>query len=114
MEGEPVADGPVSETQPRGPFSLRSMRAGEIGMVSGVCDKGPSARRLAEFGLVRGATVQMIRSGAPCILRIEHTRLSVGASLQDGVLLAPVSLDTRGQSGPKTRTGPSVSRVPVK
>ena len=72
------------------PLSLRSMRAGDVGLVTYLSDSNGSARRLAEFGLVRGTTVETIRSGTPCIVRIDHTRLSVGASLQNDVLLSPV------------------------
>ena len=76
--------------QPDEPLSLRSMRAGDAGLVTAFHNADGSARRLAEFGLICGATVEMIRAGAPCIVRIGHTRLSVGASLQDRVLLSPV------------------------
>ncbi|MFH0981446.1 MAG: FeoA family protein [Planctomycetota bacterium] len=69
-------------------ISLRALRAGDQGLVTGIHEASVSARRLAEFGLIRGATVEMIRAGAPCIIRIEHTRLSMGAALQDGVLLS--------------------------
>ena len=70
--------------------TLRSMRAGEVGLVTGLNNTGASARRLAELGVTRGRTVEMIRSGAPCIVRIDHTRLSMGASLQESVLLSPL------------------------
>ena len=68
--------------------SLRTMRAGEIGLVTALRGSSAASRRLAEFGLVRGATVEVIRAGAPCIVRIDHTRLSMGASLQEHILLA--------------------------
>ena len=83
-----MVNGRVCDPQATEPIPMRSMRAGDVGMVTDLRDSSSSARRLAEFGLVRGATVEMIRSGAPCIVRIEHTRLSVGAPLQDGVLLS--------------------------
>lgn len=70
--------------------SLRSMRAGDVGLVTALRDAHAGARRLAEFGLIPGTKVEMIRAGAPCIVRIDHTRLSMGASLQDGVLLTPL------------------------
>lgn len=69
---------------------LRSLRPGERGVVTGLPKANGSARRLAEFGLVRGATVEMIRPGSPCIVRIENTRLSVGAALQSLVCVLPV------------------------
>ena len=69
-------------------LSLRTMRPGETGRVTGLSVKNGAARRLAEFGFVRGARVEMIRSGAPCIIRLDQTRLGLGAALQDGVLMA--------------------------
>ncbi|MCP4591215.1 MAG: ferrous iron transport protein A [bacterium] len=72
------------------PVSLRAFRAGDVGLITRLDDTNGTTRRLAEFGLVRGATVEMLRAGSPCILRIEHTRLSVGAALQDSVHLAPL------------------------
>ena len=72
------------------PLSLRSMRVGDVALVAAFRDADGAARRLAEFGLIRGAMVEMIRAGAPCIVRIGDTRLSVGAPLQNRVLLSPV------------------------
>jgi Fe2+ transport system protein FeoA len=70
------------------PISLRSLGAGEVGLVTALRDTQGTSRRLAELGLIRGCTVEMIRAGTPCIVRVDHTRLSLGASLQDGVLLS--------------------------
>ena len=71
-------------------FSLRALRAGDVGVVTGLRGANGSARRLAEFGLVRGATVEMIRTGRSCIVRIDQTRLSIGEPLQECVFLASV------------------------
>jgi Fe2+ transport system protein FeoA len=48
---------------------------------------GQTARRLAEIGFVPGATVEMLRRGDPCILRLERARLSLGEALQRDVLV---------------------------
>ncbi len=85
-----MESGWTADHQSRKPFSLRSMHVGEIGLITALRDSCTSARRLAEFGLIRGATVEMIRAGAPCIVRVDHTRLSLGAALQEGVLVSPV------------------------
>ena len=74
----------------RNSVTLRSMRAGDVGLVTALHSCGAAARRLAEFGLIRGTMVEVIRSGSPCIVRIDHTRLSMGASLQEGVDLSPL------------------------
>lgn len=70
--------------------TLRSLRAGDRGTVTAVYDGRASTRRLAEFGMVRGTQVEMIRHGAPCIVRLDNTRLCLGAALQDSVLLSPL------------------------
>ena len=69
--------------------SLERMRPGDAGRVTGLTLKNGAARRLAEFGFVRGARVEMIRPGAPCIVRLDQTRVSLGVSLQEGVFLTP-------------------------
>jgi Fe2+ transport system protein FeoA len=81
---------PAGEPQSQACVPLRSLRAGDVGLVTALRCCDGFARRLAEMGLTRGTTVEMIRTGAPCIVRVDHTRLSVGASLQDGVLLSPL------------------------
>ena len=69
--------------------SLQTMLTGDAGHVTGLTVKNGAARRLAEFGFVRGAHVEMIRPGAPCIVRLDQTRVSLGAALQEGVFLTP-------------------------
>ncbi len=85
-----MESGQILDHQSTKTLSLRSMQAGEIGLITALRDSSPSVRRLGEFGLIRGATVEMIRAGAPCIVRVDHTRLSLGAALQEGVLISPL------------------------
>ncbi|MCE9608079.1 MAG: FeoA domain-containing protein [Planctomycetia bacterium] len=47
-------------------------RRGEIGAVLGLPD---SVHRLEELGIRVGATVEMIQTGAPCIIKLAEQRL---------------------------------------
>jgi Fe2+ transport system protein FeoA len=51
---------------------LRSGQIGEVGQLVGAPDQ---VRRLEELGLRAGARLEMIRSGAPCIIRVDGSKL---------------------------------------
>jgi ferrous iron transport protein A len=51
---------------------LRRGQSAEIGQLLGAPDQ---VRRLEELGLRAGARLEMLRSGAPCIIRVEGSRL---------------------------------------
>lgn len=65
------------------------LRAGEMGTVWAIDTAQPSAKRLADLGFVRGATVVMIRPGSPCIIRIDHRYVGLGRAFQACIQLAP-------------------------
>ena len=62
------------------------LERGETASVSGVAG-GASARRLAEIGFVPGATVEMLRGGDPCIVRLDRSRLRLSVALQHDVFV---------------------------
>ena len=66
------------------PMSL--LQSGETASVCAVAG-GQTARRLAEIGFIPGASVEMLRGGDPCIVRLDCSRLSLGAALQHEVLV---------------------------
>ncbi len=43
------------------------------------------AKRLADMGFVRGARLQMIRPGNPCIVSLERTRMGLGIGYQANI-----------------------------
>lgn len=51
---------------------LRSGQIGEVGQLVGAPDQ---VRRLEELGLRAGARLEMIRGGAPCIIRVDGSKL---------------------------------------
>jgi len=79
------ADAQTGETK----LTERPMSRLHSGEVANVCcvGGGHTARRLAEIGFVPGATVEMLRRGDPCIVRLEHARLSLGGALQGDVMV---------------------------
>ena len=71
------------------PVPLQFMDAGQIGAVTDVVGHRDTVHRLHELGLRRGAEVQMIQPGSPCIVRLEGHRLCLRADDLLNVLVQP-------------------------
>ena len=72
------------------PFSLvplTLLRAGESGRIGDVFGAGGVVQRLREMGLRVGAVVEMVRSGSPCILRLDGQKICVRSDEMTGVLV---------------------------
>jgi len=54
---------------------LAVLRRGQVAEVGQLVGAPEQVRRREELGLRTGARVEMIRSGAPCIIRIEGSKL---------------------------------------
>ena len=54
---------------------LSALRPGEGACVQQILGKTTHIRRLEELGLRRGARLEMVRRGTPCIIRIEGSKL---------------------------------------
>jgi|1185.fasta_scaffold271155_2 ferrous iron transport protein A len=54
---------------------LAVLRRGQVAEVGQLVGAPEQVRRLEELGLRAGARLEMIRSGAPCIIRIEGSKL---------------------------------------
>jgi len=68
-------------------IDLPCLRAGEIGTVLEV-DASPAARkRLADMGFIRGAQLEMLRPGSPCIVRIDGACVGLGNGHQKRIRL---------------------------
>ncbi len=70
---------------------ITALIKGQLGQIESVDAPPRLARRLAEMGITPGATVEMLRPGGPCIVRINQTRLSLSRLLQSQVRVAPAS-----------------------
>jgi ferrous iron transport protein A len=56
-------------------ISLSALRPGQMAEISEVVGPLAHIRLLQELGLRAGALLQMVRSGSPCILRVEGSTL---------------------------------------
>jgi len=59
-----------------------TLRAGDCGVVEGLCGSPAASKRLADLGFVRGAEIKMIRPGSPCIVRIAGRCVGLGRGHQ--------------------------------
>ena len=55
--------------------ALSALRPGELAEIGEVVGPRAHIRRLHELGLRTGALLQLIRSGSPCILRVDGSTL---------------------------------------
>lgn len=54
---------------------LSALRCGQIAEIGQLLGLPEQIRRLEELGFRAGARLEMIRSGAPCIIRIDGSKL---------------------------------------
>lgn len=66
---------------------IELLHSGERGRICDVEGSPDLVHRLEEMGLHQGVTVQMVRSGSPCILAVNHHRLSFRGSDLANVLV---------------------------
>ncbi len=63
------------------------LRAGQRGRVGEVLGAGGVVDRLREMGLRAGVVVEMVRSGSPCILRLDGQKICIRSEEMTGVLI---------------------------
>jgi len=66
---------------------LETLRVGDHGTVAGIKTTREVAKRLADLGFISGATLEMVRPGRPCIVRIGDALVGLGAHHQSGIVL---------------------------
>ena len=81
-----VAELPSSVTEL---IPLTLLRPGQSGMVDQVLGTGDLVHRLREMGLRRGAMVEMIRPGSPCMIRLDGHTLGIRSAELSGILVRP-------------------------
>ena len=69
--------------------SLGVLKAGDVRVIDHIAAAQGAAKRLADMGFVRGARLEMVRPGAPCIVRIDSTCVGLGQGHQTSILLSP-------------------------
>lgn len=66
---------------------LTLLRPGQQARVDQVIGGGALVHRLQEMGLRGGVDVEMVRSGSPCIIRLDGHKLGVRSDELGGVLV---------------------------
>ncbi len=69
--------------------SLHSLRSGQVAEVREIDGPAEDVRRLAELGLRNGARLELVRSGSPCILRINGATFCFRNTGSVNVVVAP-------------------------
>lgn len=70
---------------------LDMLGVGEWGEVAEVHGEPAWIGRLAELGVRQGCRLQVLQSGSPCLLQIEHCKLCLRGSECSQILVQPVS-----------------------
>ena len=71
------------------PVPLQMLDVGQLAAVTDIIGQRDTVHRLHELGLRRGAEVEMIQSGSPCIVRLEGHRLCLRSDELLNVLVTP-------------------------
>ncbi len=74
---------------------LNTLARGQSAKIATVHAHEDSAKRLADMGFIHGASVQMLRPGNPCIIRIERSRIGLGADHQSTIELMVAAVASR-------------------
>ncbi len=64
---------------------LVALKSGQTGAIASVSAEGSCAKRLADFGFVCGARLEMVCAGDPCIVRIDQTSVGLGSVHQRNI-----------------------------
>ena len=67
--------------------SLEALGSGEVAFVDRITASAGAAKRLADMGFVRGARLEMVRPGVPCIVRVGGTCVGLGHDHQLSIRL---------------------------
>jgi Fe2+ transport system protein FeoA len=68
---------------------LDMLRPGEWGCIADVAGEPGLVCRMAELGLRAGCRVQLLQSGAPCLLRVADCKLCLRADDSAQILVQP-------------------------
>lgn len=66
---------------------LENLRPDEVGRICDLDGDPQWVHRLEEMGLRAGVQVRMVRAGQPCIVQVNHQRLSLRAGGQATILV---------------------------
>ena len=66
---------------------LSGLKKGEAAAIVSIATTQAAAKRLADMGFVRGAVIEMIRPGRPCLVRIGGTCVGLGLDHQRSIVV---------------------------
>jgi Fe2+ transport system protein FeoA len=100
LENSKSEIGAMNTVREKTETAVRCLADGQVAVLDSLHPSPSRAKRLADMGFIKGARLQMIRGGNPCILRVESTRIGLGRTYQADleVRLEPTSA-TPGNSG---------------
>lgn len=67
---------------------LTSLKTGDVGVVQRIASHEARSKRLADMGFVRGARLEVVRTGHPCIVQLDGARVGLGRSHQASIELS--------------------------
>jgi len=70
---------------------LELLKCGESADVAEVRGEATWVGRLAELGIRAGSRLRMLRSGSPCLLQLDASRLTFRADCTAQILVRPVA-----------------------
>ena len=68
--------------------SLATLKTGDVGVVQRIASHEARSKRLADMGFVRGARLEVVRRGHPCIVQLDGTRVGLGRLHQASIELS--------------------------
>lgn len=77
---------PLNECLP-----LDMLRPGEWGDIADVAGDPSLVCRMAELGIRAGCRIQLLQSGAPCLLRVADCKLCLRADDSAQILVRPIA-----------------------
>ena len=67
---------------------LPSLGTGDVGVIQRIAAQDAPSKRLADMGFVRGARLELVRPGYPCIVQLDGFRVGLGRSHQTSIELS--------------------------
>lgn len=68
--------------------NVLALGSGDVAIVDRITASEHAAKRLADLGFVRGARLEMVRAGIPCIVRVSGICVGLGQAHQMSIQLS--------------------------
>ena len=69
------------------PCFLTNLRTGDVGVIERIASRDAPSKRLADMGFIRGARLEVVKRGSPCIVQLDGARVGLGKSHQASIEL---------------------------